>query len=117
MEEFEEDNKFKDDLTFKEFENEFKDDHAFEEFENEFKDDHTFEEFEFQADRVWKLGLIFTYYKSKVSGRSGQEIGTNLHLLQIRGLRLIGFGNLDKTNSQMTLLGFPSYTKPSLKIS
>ncbi len=47
----------------------------------QFEDDHTFEES--QADRVWKLGLIFIYYKSEVAGRSGQEIGTDLHLLQV----------------------------------
>ena len=80
----------------------------------QFEDDHAFEEFEFQADRVWELGLIFTYYKarpqadqvrklgliftyckSKVSGRSGQEIGTDVHLLQVRGCRPIRSGNWD----------------------
>ena len=75
------------------------------------------EEFEFQGDQVWKLGLIFIYYKSKVAGRLGQEIGTDLHLLQVWGLWSIGSGNSDKTNSQKRLLTFPSYTKPSLKIS
>ena len=66
-----------------------------------------------QADRVRKLGLIFTYYKSevsgqlgpdicltdfqlqKVSGQSGSEIGTDLHLLQVRGCRSIMSGNWD----------------------
>ena len=67
---------FKDDHAFKEFENKFKGDHTFKEFENEFQDDHASEEFEFQADRVRKLGLIFTYQKSEVSGRSGLEIWT-----------------------------------------
>ena len=98
-------------------ENEFSDDHAFEEFKNEFQDDHNFEEFEFQADWVRKLGLIFIYYKSEVAGRSGQEIGTDLHLLQVQCLRQIKSGNSNKTNSQKRLLGFPSYTKSSLKIS
>ena len=46
-----------------------------------------------QADRVQKLRLIFIYYKSKVAGRSGQEIGTDLHLLQVRGLRPFRSGN------------------------
>ena len=67
-----------------------------------------------RSDWVRKLGLIFTYYKSEVAGQSGQEIGTDLHLLQVRGLRPIGSGNLGKSNSQERLLGFPSYTKPSL---
>ena len=88
---------FKDDHAFKEFENKFKGDHAFEEFENEFQDDHAFKEFEFQADWVCKFGLIFTYYKSVVTGRrSGPEIGTNLHLLQVQGCRSpIRSGNWD----------------------
>ena len=50
-----------------------------------------------QANRVQKLRLIFIYYKSEVAGRwLGQEIGTDLHLLQVRGLRLIGSGNSNK---------------------
>ena len=36
------------------------------------------------------------------------------YLLQVRGRRPIGLGNLDKTNSQKRLLGFPSYMNPSL---
>ena len=54
-----------------------------------------------QVDRVWKLELIFIYYKSEVAGWSGQEIGTDLHLLQVRDRRPpIRPGNLDKTNFQ-----------------
>ena len=159
FEELEVENKFKDKHTFKEFEdeNEFKANHAFEEFKDksEFNDDHAFEEFEGENefDQVRKLGLIFIHYKSEVpgqsgpeiclpdlqlqevSGRSGLEIGTDLHLLQVRGRRPIRSGNWDwsspttslrsqadrvwkfgQTNSQKRLLGFPSYTKPSLKI-
>ena len=61
--------------------NQFKDNHAFEEFEDksEFNDDHAFEEFkvENEFDRVPKfVWLIFIYYKSEVSGRSGPEIQT-----------------------------------------
>ena len=56
-------------------------------------------------------------WRVRVSGRSGPEIGTDLHLLQVRGLRPIRSGNSDKTNFQKRLLGFPSYMKPSLKIS
>ena len=64
------------------------------------------------ADQVLKLGLIFIYYKSEFSCcRSGPEIGTDLHLLQVRGRRPIGPGNSDKANSQKRLLGFPSYMK------
>ena len=48
------------------------------------------------ADQVRKLGLIFIYYKSEASGWSGQEIGTDLHLLQVQGRRLpIRQGNWD----------------------
>ena len=89
-----------DDHTFEEFEDEseFNDDHAFEEFkdESEFNDDHTFEEFkvENEFNQVQKLGLIFIYYKSEVADRSGQKIGTVLHLLQVQGLRPIGSRNL-----------------------
>ena len=116
---------FEDNRAFEVFEedNEFKDDHAFEEFtnESEFNDDHALEDFEVenQFHQVRKfVRLIFIYYKSEVAGcRSGLEIGTDLHLLQVQGLRPIRSGNLDKTNSQKRLLGFPSYTKTSLKIS
>ena len=83
----------------------------------EYVEELRIEEFEFQADQVRKLGLIFIYYKSKVAGRLGQEIGTELHLLQVWGLWSIGSGNSDKTNSQKTLLTFHGYMKPSLKIS
>ena len=49
-----------------------------------------------QADQVRKLELIFINYKSKVAGRSGQEFGTDLHLLQVRGRRpSIRSGNWD----------------------
>ena len=56
-------------------------------------------------------------YKSEVSGRSGPEIETDLHLLQVRGLRLIGSGNSGKTYSQKRMLEFPSHTKPSLSLN
>ena len=149
---------FKDDHAFEEFKDEskFNDDQVAPESRRlveQFKDDHAFEEFEVENgfDQVRKLRLIFIYYKSEVagrfgleicltdlqlqevSGRSGQEIGTDLHLLQVRGrrpnrsgigtdlhllhvrgFRPIGSGNSDKTNSQKRLLRFPSYTKPSL---
>ena len=77
--------------------------------------------------------LIFIYFMSEVSGRSGPEIrstdlqllqevagrsgqgiGTDLHLPQVQGLRPIGSGNSDKTYSQKRPLGFPSYMKPIL---
>ena len=57
----------------------------------QFEDDRAFEEFEVENEfnQVRKLGLNFPYHKSGVAGcRSGQEIGTDLHLLlQVRGLR------------------------------
>ena len=112
---FEVENEFKDDHALEEFkdESEFNDDHAFEEFEVEngfnrvrkfiwlifiyYKSDPIRSENLFdwsttsqrsQADRVRKfVRLIFIYYKSEVSDRSGPEIVTDLHLLQIRGLR------------------------------
>ena len=63
---------------------------AFKKFENEseFNDNHGFEEFGNKNEM---------YYKSEVAGhRSGQEIGTKLHLPQVRGCRpLIRSGNLD----------------------
>ena len=48
----------------------------------------------------------------RVSGRSGRDIGPDLHLLQVRGRRPIWSGNSDKTNSQKRLLTFPSLYKP-----
>ena len=104
-----------------EVENEFKD-------ESESNDNHALDEFEVENkfNRVWKfIWLIFICCKSEVSGRSGPEIrSTDLHLLQVRGLRPIGSGNWDwsssttsprsQANSQNRLLGSPSYTKPSL---
>ena len=64
-----------------EVKNEFKDDHAFEEFEDESKFNTTTtsnsSNFENEFDRVRKSNrLIFIYYKSEVSGRSGPEIQT-----------------------------------------
>ena len=64
-----------------EVENEFKDDHVFEEIkdESEFNDDHAFEEFKVETEFDWVqkfIRLIFIYYKSEVSGRSGPEIQT-----------------------------------------
>ena len=56
--------------------------------------------------------------RSRKRVRSGPEIrSTGLHLLKVRGLRTIGSVNSGETNSQKRLLGFPSYKKPSLKIS
>ena len=111
FEEFEDESEFNDDHAFEEFEDkknssrsakvegrsneQFEDNHVFEEFKDksEFNDDHASKSWETKtkstasqrSDQVWKLGLIFIY-KSEVAGRrSGNEIGTDLHLLQVRG--------------------------------
>ena len=99
FEEFEDESEFNDDHAFEKFEEEgefnddqvnpeswrlvkeFKDDHAFKELkdESEFNDDHAFEEskVKHEFDRVRKfVRLIFIYYKSEVSGRSGPKVHT-----------------------------------------
>ena len=111
--------RFKDDHAFIEFENKFKDNRTFEEFENkkiqvdsesrrlvkQFEDNHAFEELEFQANRAQKLGLIFIYYKSEDAGQSGQEIGIDLHLLQVQGCRPIGSGNWEWSSPTIRPIG------------